>query len=265
MTKDLTDFESRVFRAVAEAGALTMRRVIAELGPLPNWSVLIDSQYLRRVDTVYGSVLGCGPVGREAVRTGHEEGLEALPYLTGASSLADRAYQNDAFQALFREGYTLGHHLYKTASPMITGHRGSDRPWTHQILSTCLRVPDTEAELISLRWGQQVRPPRGVEIHESRLGYPMMYATLSGGNVSRQRVAALYTQARRLSSEWRSPMLVVVPDLTVHRDVLRRVAAEQAADQREARNSFPRGRLGSYPALRLIEQPLPKRVQRTSG
>ena len=261
-----TDNESEIFWYCAEAGALTTRSVIRRWGPKPTWSRLLELNYLRKVDTQYGEVIGVGDVGRAQVKSSFPRDFESLPYLTGANSLADRAYQQDALIALGQMGYTVHYHEYRRASPMVIKHRASDRHWTHQIVSTCLRVPESEARMLALRWKQRVKEVKdvvGVEVHEFRLGFPHLYATISGGGLSKQKVEALYRKASSWSSDWRSPMIVVVPDLEQHRDVLRRVCAEQRACQLSDRTSEPETHFGTYPVMRLIEQPLPKSVGRT--
>lgn len=263
-SSELTMLQAKVLEHCVKAGAVTTRSVIAQWGPKPNWSKLIDHKFLRAVDTIYGEVIGIGEVSRARVSEFPKE-LQNLPYLVSASALADRAYQQDAFTALQQEGYTIYEHHYKRAS--LNRHRGSGHSSTAQIISTCLRVSKIEAELMELRWRQRVRHPKeivGVERDMLRLGYPHLYATISGGGPSKQRVEALYRQAKEWSGDWRSPLLIVVPDLNQHRDVLRRVAAEQEDNRRSDRTSTPRTHFGSYAVLRLIEQPLPRRVTRPS-
>ena len=104
----------------------------------------------------------------------------------------------------------------------------------------------------------------GVEAYEHRLGYPYLYATISGGGKSRQWVEAMYKRAATWSSDWRYPMLIVVPDLALHGNILRRVAAEQKANEDFDRKSAAPSYLGSYPVLRFIEQPLPRMVTHKS-
>ena len=267
MITQLTDFESEVFWYCADGGGRTTQSVIKRWGPKPKWSRLIERRYLRTVDTVYGEVLGVADAGRDMVRCEYPEDFKKLPYLMAPNTLADRAYQQDAITALEQEGYTVHYHTYKTASPLVTRHRGGERPSTHQITGTCLRVPETEAQILVLRWNQHVKMSQELsneDIYAPQLGFPSLYATISGGGLSTQRVKALYQQASLQSSDWRSPMLVVVPDLSQHRDVLRRVSAEQAANKLADLNSQPRTHHGSYAVMRLIEQPLPSRVIRKS-
>lgn len=262
-----TDTESDVFWAVLDAGALTTRTIIKKWGPKPNWLGLVKSKRLQEVNTIYGSVITVGDIGHEEVERRFPDEVTKLIYLKGPSAIADRAYQQDALITLTQQGYTIYAHEYKRASPMVMRHRDSRRPWTHQIVSTCLRVPEIEAQLLASRWGQRVKQIGdiiGVEAHEHRLGYPYLYATISGGGKSQQWVEAMYKRAATWSSDWRSPMLIVVPDLALHRNILRRVAAEQKANEDFDRKSAAPSYLGSYPVLRFIEQPLPRMVTHKS-
>jgi hypothetical protein len=245
--------ERSVIREVVRSGALTSRRVIAEYGPMLMWSRTVELGYLREVHTIYGAVLGLGPVGRAAFKVSDPQAYAKAPYLTGPNAVLDRAYRNDALLILIEEGYQRHHSEYKMASGMgrVTGAPG----FTSQIVSTTMRVPPAEAVRIEWDWNLTVLKPKRTPSGEypQVAGYPSLYASISGGGIRIERVRALLRRHRLDVTEWRSPLLIVVPDLEPYQDLQRRLARAQAV----LRRTDP-GPLGRYPDLRLIELPLPR-------
>ena len=264
---ELRDCESEVLWSCIDAGALTTRTIIRLHGAKPNWSRLIDRHYLEPYDTTYGEVMALGDATRDLIERYYPEEFKKLPYLTGPYSVADRAYLQDALNTLISDGYSFFYHTFKGASPMVAKRRGPDNQRTSQVVSTCLRVPKDEAHLLQRRWGQRVKTMEEITDEDKfvpQLGYPTLYASISGGGLSPRRVRALYNSASKLSTDWRSPMLVVVPDLNLHRDVLRLVSAEQEALRRSDQDAEPSTHYGSYPVLRLIEQSRPRLAEKKS-
>ncbi|MBI0447142.1 hypothetical protein [Deinococcus sp. DB0503] len=160
------DIQFEVFRRIADAGALTTRRIVRECGPRPNWQGALDRGALREVHTVYGPVLALTPKARERMAPRFD-----LPYLAGPSALADRAYQMDALSLLEEEGYTLARHEYKRS-----GGVGRQAGTTSQIVRTVLRVPRRIEAQLEQDWGF-VYAPRFDAISGASpevLGYPAL-------------------------------------------------------------------------------------------
>ena len=248
-----TEKETHVFNDVLFAGAITTRRMISLRGPKPTWSRTIDLGYIREVHTVYGAVLSLGPVGRTNLKESDPQKYAKAPYLTGPNALLDRAYHNDALIILVGEGYKVHHKEYKVASGM--GRTAEAPGHTSQIVSSTVRVPLAEAARIEEDWRLTVLKPQRTPSGEypQVAGYPSLYASISGGGIRVERALALLRKHRLDLTEWRSPLLIVVPDLDPYRDLQRRLDRAQAA----LRRSAP-GPLGRYPDLRLIELPLPR-------
>ena len=118
------ELRSQVFWKVAQAGALTTRRIIQEFGPKPNWQALLSGRtYLREYQTPYGAVLALAPQGR-ALAQQHQQ---RVPYLAGPSAVTDRAYQQDALTLLQHQGYEVARYIYKKAGKVGGAARRGER------------------------------------------------------------------------------------------------------------------------------------------
>lgn len=258
---DWSETEIEVLNAVRRSGALSVRSLIRRFGPFPNWTQLVDWGFLLKTETTYGPVLTLAAATRDCLMAeGQLQGRKLkIAYLRGPGAIVDRAYQADAIAQLRSEGFTRLRHTYKQRGAIR--EKSNNRYTTDQIVSSTLRVPDDEAEVLEAKWGVQVQPLNEVDQQDysHRLGYPTLYATISGGGIHVKRVIALLKVNRTAIVEWRSPLLVVVPDLAPFRDLQRRLDAIQEIELRQGQSASPRSYIGTYPELRLIAQPFPTR------
>ncbi|BDP44824.1 hypothetical protein DAETH_47930 (plasmid) [Deinococcus aetherius] len=242
--------ENEVLSKVFQAGALTTRRVTREHGPKPNWSRLLERGYLREVHTVYGPVLAATPLTRQL--SAQQGVLLDAPYLAGPSAIADRAYQMDALALLAVEGYTLHRHEYRRSTGV-----GLGAGRTSQILLTVLRVPPRIEAQLSQDWGFVYAPkPDAWDIHPEVLGYPNLYASISGRGIRLPRLRTLYRRHRFDIHVWRHPLLVAVPEEDSMRAFVRALEAERDELERTVPSPHPPPRF-PYPLVRFILLPVP--------
>jgi hypothetical protein len=247
---------TQVFWAVAQAGALTTRRVIRQFGPKPNWEAALRQRYLREMQSTYGPVLTVGDVARKLIQARPpppEKGL--IPYVAGPSAVADRAFLMDALEALAAQGYTVARHDYKKAGTVGNAARRGAKV-THQIIRTVMKVPETR-----MSWQAADGKPYGPDhygIYPETPGYPLLYATISNGGIKLPRLQKLYKRHKRDIARWATPLLIAVPE---EGDLGAYIRAVEAA-QRAVEDSILRRGISYSPSThRLIELvilPLPK-------
>lgn len=225
--------ERVVLQAVHRTGALTLRRLVADYGPYPNWRGLVDRGLLVERATVYGPVVGYS-------LTGYRWACESMPsrpaYLQGPGALADRAYQTDAVALLQSRGYEVVSVTYKR------GRKPGTR--TDHIVDMTLRAPLERVpnRRDSLRDDGVVRRPTR--------GYPYLYASISGGGITPARLKALLKVHEFSPAAWGHPLLIATPDAAALRPMLRR---------REAARSTP------TPLVELLDLPVPPLVSSGRG
>lgn len=244
MNPNLTGIQQYALNVVGQAGALTSRRVQVECGPRPNWYRLITDRYLNESFTMYGPVLSLTTRGHKVLAVG---GQRSLPYLMGPATVADRAYLNDAIQLMDDEGYTVERTEYKRAGGLK--HQGRH---TDQVTRTILRVPPRLEIQLRPRWGYVAaynQNPDGS--YDEKLGYPSLYASISSGGISLERLKSLYRQHHLDIHDWRHPLIVAVPEEIKMRAFLRGLNAQ------ERRISRSLGSL-NYELVRLLCLPMPR-------
>ncbi|GAA5503281.1 hypothetical protein Dxin01_03036 [Deinococcus xinjiangensis] len=220
----LTDRKLECMEEVALAGALSTRRLDREYGP--GWRVLVDAGMLRVTHTQgYGAVAVVTKKQREAYR--YNGMLDTYPYISGPTSAANRALQNDLRAHLEEQGYRWAENTLK-----VSGLRDQS---TNLIVSQTFRVPSKLAERlgdVSPRLPQS-EPWQG-PILASR-GYPRLYATVGATGA---QVARWYRYEHYHIDTWRHPMMVgLVRETPDVRAAVRRI---EAAWRRAEVNERPR-------------------------
>lgn len=243
-----------VLSRVITLGAVTTRRLISQYGPRANWQRLVEGGYLREYHTVYGSVMGLGPVmySARAKNTDVAE-LQEIAYLTGPTTVADRAYQQDALHLMQERGYHLVEAEHKRTGKYVGAQVAAQ--WTR----LRLRLPDLEMEDLTYHWGR-VRLPAQWTPTQHALGHPYLYASIASGGIKLPRVRALLRQHRTDIHTWRCPLIVVVPD---EGDLRAFVRAHEARRRREhaehRRRALHVGDPPYYPEITLVVLPRPGR------
>lgn len=225
--------ERVVLQAVHRTGGLTLRRLVADYGPYPNWRSLIDQGLLVERATVYGPVVGYSSAG-------YRWACESMPsrpaYLQGPGALADRAYQADAVALLQARGYEVVSVNYKRGRKPGTR---TDHVVDMTLRAPLERVPDRRDSLRDdgLVW----RPTRG---------YPYLYASISGGGITPARLRALLKVHEFSPAAWGHPLLIATPNPAALRPMLRRL---------ETARSTP------TPLVELLDLPVPQLVSNGRG
>lgn len=241
--------EMDVLRAVADAGAITTRRITEQVAIRPNWYRLLEFQLLTELHTLYGAVLIIAVNRREQVQD--LLGLTDMPYVAGPAVAADRAYQNDALQLLETEGYELDHCDYKR-----TALNGIVKP-TSIVTRAVLRIPRSLEQLMKYDYpGQRVAPPQFDYLSgmPEVYGYPSLYATVANGGVSLARLKRLYRSHEHDIHIWRHPLIVAVPDDRPYRAYLRKLDVERSIAE-EGAGLYPLHY--RYGLIRLLVLPIP--------
>ncbi|MFC6664602.1 hypothetical protein ACFP9V_03990 [Deinococcus radiopugnans] len=198
---------------MAKHGALTTRRLIHTYGPKPLWQDLIERGLLREVLTLYGPVIGLTDQGRlRAAELNRKASSNIyIPYVSGASSLADRAYLMDAVQHLERLGYQWDHYTYKRAGRVgraaSTGIKHTD-----QIICTTMQIPEQQMRELLIHYRPLRHPTGNAGYRPEKLGCPSLYATVAHGGLSAARVRRLLRVHKSHLDVWHSPLLLAVPD-----------------------------------------------------
>lgn len=220
----LDPLPASVLGAVRHLGAVTTRRLIRDHGPRAAWEELIAEGWLSEYESVHGPLIGLGSRARQYYS---DQGLHA-PYLTGPSAVLDRAYQQDALEAVMDAGYEVMRPVYKR----VTGIHRNGRTHTSQIIRHILREPGCrEPELY-----QEAQEYKQAQVK----GHPSLYATIAGGGLTEQRLQRLIDRHRDdVTSIWNSPLLIAVPNPPLLRSTIRRVNAQRAADVDEHERNFP--------------------------
>lgn len=253
---ELSEYRYRVLMKVAGLGALTTRRLVRDLGPRVTWYPLIEGGYLKAVQTMYGEVVG---LTDDAYTFFHQKGhLSALPeedhlpYLRAPSSMADRAFQNDALERLSREGYRIQRIKFKKATGVSRGGE------TSQIVKVTLRLPPEVASLIGEEHGRIEPFDWSKDIFTQR-GYPDFYGTIANGGIKASHLRQLLKKDEFAPSTWRHPFVIALPEDHELRGTLRRIADEFRDletgasglwtdwDYIEARGRVPRFRILTLP------------------
>ena len=225
--------ERAVLQAVHHTGALTLRRLVADYGPYPNWRGLLDTGLMVERATVYGAVVGYSVAG-------YRWACESMPsrpaYLQGPGALADRAYQADAVALLQARGYEVVSVAYKRGRKPDTR---TDHIVNMTLRAPLERVPDRRDSLRDdgLVW----RPTRG---------YPYLYASISGGGITPARLRALLKVHEFSPAAWGHPLLIATPNPAALRPMLRRL---------ETARSTP------TPLVELLDLPVPQLVSNGRG
>ena len=245
-----------VLMAVAVAGALTTRRVIRVYGPKPNWQSLIEQKYLREYQTVYGPVLALSDKGRASYVDRPPEARHAhWPYLSGPSTVADRAYQNDALATLTSQGYQVQRHEYKRAGQVGAAARGN-RKHTGQITRTVMQVPEPQLRALLAGWGEGISHlPSSMVATAPRTGRPYLYASISNGGIKLPRLKALVKQHRGDVTHWHTPLLIAVPEEGDLRAYLRSIDARARALFDQEDRQYHQAGKAFHPAAELIIVP----------
>ncbi|MFC3834167.1 hypothetical protein [Deinococcus rufus] len=228
----LTPTQAAVLQDVRYFGAVTARRLERDHAPRAEWDVLIRTRWLASHDSVHGELMALGPYARAQYAAQNV----FAPYLAGPAAVVDRAYQNDALARLAADGYTMVAPVYKAATGITRAT--SRRRVTSQVLRHIMRAPNVQDLQLFSR-----TPP---DERERVRGHPLLYATVSGGGISEQRLRRLLTvHDNDIQTYWRSPLLIAVPDLSAVRRVVREANAQQerAVDTHERTNPGQVGRL----------------------
>lgn len=203
--------------AVAKNGALTTRRLIHTYGPKPLWQDLIERGLLHEVHTLYGPVIGLTDQGRlRAAELNRKREAEAftniyVPYVSGAGSLADRAYLMDAVQHLERLGYQWDHYTYKrTGQVGRAASKGIKH--TDQIIRTTMQIPERQMREVLIHYRPLTQPTGNPGYRPEKLGCPALYATVAHGGLSAARVRRLLKMHKSHLDIWHAPLLLAVPD-----------------------------------------------------
>lgn len=219
-------------------GAYTLRRLHAahpEDTALQGWEELLNLGHLRIYHTLYGQVLGLTDTGRALARRTDT----SVVYLSAPSSVANRAYQNDALLLLFREGYGYGLDAWQTrGAPRKQG----PRKHTDEIIRHCLRLPPAAMQRAS------ELPYFGSHSVLSRpwhrVGQPSLYATISNGGITRDQAQQYLRRHSSAMRAWRAPLHLAVPD----------PARLECLCSWNTPRSLPYG----HPSVRLIHLPVPE-------
>lgn len=252
------EIQARVFWAVADAGALTTRRIVEEFGPKPNWQKLITDQHLREYLTVYGPVLALGQTARRYFAR-HPGAVEQgpVPYIAGPSAVADRAYQQDVLKALTGQGYTVHHHEYKRTGQVGSAAR-TGRKTTDQILRTVVEVPPQQMRVLAIDWrGLKPYHRDGWGMYPKVVGYPYLYASIAHGGIKLPKLKALYRQHKADIDSWRSPLLVAVPDEQELRAFIRAEESKRQRLHKKVMTAAGKPNLQLYDAIQLVILPPP--------
>ena len=252
------ELRRKVLISVGVAGALTTRRVIGMYGPKINWQSLLDRHYLKEYQTLYGPVLAVGPWGRTGYLTRPPDSdLGHWPYIAGPTTVADRAFQNDAFSLLTDQGYVVKHHDYKrsgkvgTAARKGTGH-------TDQIIRTVMQVPDLKLRGLITTWGPGEHYSSDPKTHYLRpRGHPYLYASISNGGIGLTRLRALIRTHAADVNHWHSPLLVAVPEEGDLRSYLRGLDHKDRSLHDRTEREFPGSPKPFRSKVQLIILPLP--------
>lgn len=213
---------------VALAGALSTRRLDRKYGP--GWRVLVDAGMLRVTHTQgYGAV---AVVTKKQQETYRYNGLiDRYPYISGPTSAANRAFQNDLRAHLESRGYRWAKNTFKES-----GLR--DQP-TDVIVSQTFRVPDRLADRLGSVAAQLPESQRWqVPILAAR-GYPRLYATVG---VTGAQITSWYRREDHHIDTWCHPLLVGVVQET----------PDIRASIRRLRAAWERAGMGDRPRVRLI-------------
>jgi len=251
----LTECQKKVFNTVLKTGALTSRRITAQYGPKPNWQALILQKYLTEYQTDYGAVLALGSRARTYLRENPQR--THYPYIAGPSTVADRAYQNDALKVLTDQGYQVHHHDYKRAGAVGQAAR-QGRDTTDQILRTVMQLPPARLAMLQGTWGDEgIYRADQWGIYPQVVGYPLVYASIANGGIKLPKLKALFKRHLRDIHCWRTPLLIAVPEEGNLRAYIR---AEETRNRRELEEGMKAGRLRDLPIyslIKLIILPLP--------
>ncbi|WP_295823377.1 hypothetical protein [uncultured Deinococcus sp.] len=243
---DLTQVQEAVVQDVRRRGAVTARRVERDHGPIAAWESLIESHWLTSHDSVHGTLVTLGTLGRAHFT----DQKVYVPYLSGPSAVLDRAYQNDALECMQAEGYTVVDCVHKRATGIT--QKTSGRKVTAQILYHILRAPNFSD---SQRYHRT--PP---DSRDRVKGHPFLYATVSGGSPE-QRLRQLVRRYTNNIQSWDSPLLLAVPDLAAVWRVEREINLRQqrGVEEHERRFPYQSGRLVRT-LVRVIHVPHPEPV-----
>ncbi|OLV19220.1 hypothetical protein BOO71_0003451 [Deinococcus marmoris] len=232
--------------------------------PRPNWYPLIEGQYLREYQTIYGPTLALASKGQRHLTAAGLLTPSGLPFpcLTGPATVVNRAYRNDALRILLNEGYTVDVHEYQMlgGDRYIKSIKAGKTGTTNVIVRTVLQVPTDVAGRIALDHHHRchVTPleftPEGPVTNQ--LGHPLLYATISGGGISPAGIRALYHRHRLDIGHWHHPLLLAVPNPREVATYLRSLERERTLSE----THLERWKVG-FPLVRLIHVPVPGGVR----
>lgn len=250
---DLTAVQVAVVQAVRHLGAVTARRLERDHALKAAWEVLIRERWLESHDSVHGELIALGGHARTHCTA---QNMYA-PYLTSPSAVLDRAFQNDALELLVSEGYVVVDAVYKKATGISRARSG--RLVTAQVLHHILRVPNCEPP------DGYARAPR--DMKERVRGHPILYATVSGGGMSEQRLLRLLkTHDTAIQAYWRSPLLIALPDPAAVRRVVREANTRQQRAVDDIERQFPHhAGNGVKTLVRLVHVPHPEALMGRYG
>ncbi|GAA5514945.1 hypothetical protein Dcar01_03709 [Deinococcus carri] len=251
----------QVFWGVAQAGALTTRRVISTYGPKPNWDHLLEKKLLREVQTNYGAVLTLGQTARAAFHlTPPPREMGYIPYVAGPNAVADRAYLLDAIALLEARGYKVAYHVYKRAGKVGGAARRGVKV-TDQIVRTVMRAPETKMSRLQALYGKGEPPPLYYQLGKTPevLGHVSLYATISSAGIKLAQLRRLYKRHERDLDKWHGPLLIAVPEEGDLGGYVRLVEAQYRANiERLVKEGLTPER-PIQPRIKLLTLPLPER------
>jgi hypothetical protein len=232
---ELKPAERKTLNWLAPWGAATVKRTVLTCGPRVNWSGLIDGGLVRVYrGTALGDVLGLTRAGRDLVA--------GAVYLNAPSTVTDRAFALEAVLQLEAQGYERNGMVYKPKPA------GDD---TDVAVRYRLKVPADEYGDLrdQLRNWRPFDPTAQVSV--PALGYPSLYASVSGGGLTAKRVTKLLTEHAGDISVWCHPLLVAVPEET---PPLRRLLRRLEWERENARAGLGdlRHQLMTYDKLQLV-------------
>lgn len=180
MDADFTERDGEIMEHLAVAGALTARFLDGQYGP--GWRTLVRRSYLRLIQTrYYGAVVVV--TQRQRRQYARRRLTDHYPYISGPSSAANRAFQNDVLWSLEARGYTWAANQYK-----MNGRTGND---TDVIVSMTVRVPPDAAAHLARQSGPVAAQLPVTHFSQAvvlaHLGYPTVYVTVgaTGGQIAR--------------------------------------------------------------------------------
>lgn len=245
-----TDTETQVFWGVARWCALFSRTIMADGLLKPHWHRLIEDGHLVEYRTDHGAVVALSRRGHALARDLRPG--ETFDRLGSASTLAGRAYHNEALLHLQDEGYTPLQAQYKGASSCINATH------TSQVLSQQVEVPREELDRLTELWG------RGAPTTAHLIGRPLLYAYRHGLNV--RRLKALQARHKHDVDRWRHPLIIAVPDEGELRPYVRaHLHEERLRLDRQFGVGMLHGRAHRYSDIRVLIVPVHGQERRQQG